>query len=276
VRLAAGISGRPLYLIGPDLFVEYRQLLFMLLSIVMPIFGVVQAGLAIGGGDDLVGALVAGLGGAWMVGIHIFFWVTLTFVLVERLDAARQAKEEITGAAGRWTVDRLPALPPGRVTAGETVGEVLTTALTVGGILFLNGAVWFTDAAGGVIPLFNPAVWSFWMPVLIAVLVALPGLHVVVFLVGRWTTSIAIVHAGLQLAFTIPLAVLALTGSLINTEFADALGWPPLADGNGPVMLSLAAGVALVTAWEIFDGFRRARRAEAAGAAIGEPGRAAR
>lgn len=109
VRLAAGIAGRPLYLIGPDLFVEYRQLLFMLLSIVLPIVGIVQIGVAISGGDDIIGALVAGVGGAWTVGLHIFFWVTITFVLVERLDAAREAKEEITGAAGKWTIDRRPA-----------------------------------------------------------------------------------------------------------------------------------------------------------------------
>ena len=73
VRLAAGIAGRPLYLIGPDLFVEYRQLLVMLLSIVMPIVGIVQAAVALAGGDDLTGALLAGVGGAWTVGIHIFF-----------------------------------------------------------------------------------------------------------------------------------------------------------------------------------------------------------
>ncbi len=44
-RLAAGIAGRPLYLIGPDLFVEYRRLLVLLLTIVLPIVGLVQVGL---------------------------------------------------------------------------------------------------------------------------------------------------------------------------------------------------------------------------------------
>ena len=42
VRLAAGMDGRPLYLIGPDLIVEYRQLLITLLSIAMPIVGVIH------------------------------------------------------------------------------------------------------------------------------------------------------------------------------------------------------------------------------------------
>lgn len=278
-RLAAGIAGRPLHLIGPDLFVEYRQLLFLLLTIVMPIVGIVQVAVAIGGGDDYIGAVMAGLGGAWTVGLHIFFWVTVTFAVIERVDAVREAKEEITGATGHWTVERLPALPAVRVSAGDTVGEVITTALSIGGILFLNGAVWFTDASGGAIPFFNPAVWGFWMPALIAMLVALAGLQVVIFLSGRWTMPLALAHAALQLAFTVPVVVLTLSGSLINPAFADALDWPPLAHGNGPVMLSLAAVAVLVTAWEIFDGFRRAHRgmaAEATSPGIGDPRQAAR
>lgn len=279
VRLAAGIIGRPLHLIGPDLFVEYRQLLFMLLSIIVPIAGVVSAAIALVGGDDYAGAVVAGIGGAWTVAVQIFFWVTVTFAFFERADAAREAREQITGATGRWTVDRLPALPAVRVSAGETVGEVLTNVLSIGGILLLSGAAWFTDASGDPIPLLNSAVWGYWSPVLIAVLVALAALQVVVFFAGRWTRPLAIGHAVLQLAFAVPFTALALTGSLINPAFADALGWPPLAHGNGPVMLAVAAGTVLVTAWEIFDRFRRARRAEAtkAGVAgIGEPGQAAR
>jgi hypothetical protein len=279
VRLAAGISGRPLHLIGPDLFVEYRRLLVMLLSIVMPIVGVVQVAVQVAGGEDWIGAIVAGIGAAWTVGLHIFFWVTIIFAFVERVDAAREARDEITKAAGHWTVERLPALPAGRVTAGETVGEIVTVFISIGGILFLTGANWFTDASGDVIPVFNPEVWSTWMPILIGALVAQALLQIVIFLVGRWTMPIAAVHALLQLAFAVPVTVLALTGSLINPAFTDAIGWPPLADGNGPAMLALAAVTVLVTGWEIFDGFRRARRAGAINgdlAGFGERGQAAR
>ena len=278
VRLAAGIAGRPLHLIGPELFVEYRQLLVMLLSVVVPIVAVVLAAVSLAGGEDYPGAILAGLGGAGNVAVHMAFWVTLVFALVERFDAARDARNEITGAAGRWTVDRLPALPPGRVTAGETVGEVITTLISVGGLLWLNGANWFTDASGDVIPLFNPDVWAIVMPFLIGVLASIAGLQVIIFLVGRWTTPLAISHGVLHVAFAAPVTALALTGNLINPPFADAVGWPPLAEGNGPVMLSIAAGTVLVTAWYIFDGFRRARRHDTAepSVAAGEPGRAVR
>jgi hypothetical protein len=276
VRLAAGIAGRPLYLIGPDLFVEYRQLLVMLLSIAMPIVGIVQAAIALSDGDGLTGALIAGIGGAWTVGIHIFFWVTITFAVVEHFDAVREARDGISGAAGRWTVERLPSLPADRISASDTVGEVISSALSIGGLLFLNGAAWFTDAAGDPIPLLNPDLWGLLVPALVAILVALGALQIVVFLVGRWAMALAAVKAVLQLAFALPVVALALSGSLINPAFVDALGWPPLGDPRGPVMLSVAGGTLLVTAWEVYDGFRRARCADARAAAIGQPGRAAR
>jgi hypothetical protein len=107
-------------------------------------------------------------------------------------------------------------------------------------------------------------------------LAATGALQIVVFLVGRWTMPLAAANAVLHLAFSLPVIALALSGSLINPAFADALGWPPLADARGPVMLGLAAGTLWVTAWEIYDGFRRARRAEARATGIGEPGQAAR
>ena len=261
-RLAAGISGRPLYLIGPDLFVEYRRLLVLLLSIVLPIVGLVQVGLHVADGEDLIGAVLVGVGAAWTVGLHIFFWVTLTFAAVERFDAARDAREEITRQAGRWTVDRLPEVPSSRMSAVEAVGDILMIVLSIGGLIFLNQVAWFTDAAGELIPLFNPDLWNGWMPALIAVLLSIAALTGVVFLIGRWTMPLAILHAVLQLAFAVPVAALALTGLLINPAFADALGWPQLAEGDGVVMIAVAAGVILVTAWEIVEVLRRARRSQ--------------
>ena len=276
IRLAAGIAGRPLYLIGPDMFVEYRQLLVMLLSIVMPIVGILQVAVALAGGDDFIGAVMAGIGAAWTVGLHIFFWVTITFAVVERFDAVREARDGISGAAGRWTVDRLPPLPSDRISASDAVGDLISTAVGIGGLLFLNGAVWFTDAAGDAIPLLNPDLWSLLVPTLVAILAAQGALQIIVFLMGRWTMPLASANSVVQLAFSVPVIALALTGSLINPAFADALGWPPLADDRGPVMLGLAATALLVTAWEIYDGFRRARRTDARATGIIEPGKAAR
>lgn len=62
-RLAANLAGRQLFLIGPDLFVEYRQLLTTLLAVIVPIVGVIQAVVALAGGEDLLGSLRSGPAG---------------------------------------------------------------------------------------------------------------------------------------------------------------------------------------------------------------------
>ena len=84
--------------------------------------------------------------------------------------------------------------------------------------------------------------------------------HIVKLVVGRWTIGLAIVNAVLLAAFAVPFAYLALTGALINPAFADAIGWPPLAEGDGVAMLAVAAATILINGWEAIDGFRKARR----------------
>jgi hypothetical protein len=263
-RLAAGITGRPLYLIGPDLFLEYRQLLILLISIVVPIVAVVQAAVQLGMDASYVDAVIRGIGGGLTVGVHIFFWVTIVFALMERFDSTRDARTELKQALGSWTVESLPELPARRITVGETAGEVVTAVLSIVGLFFLRDFAPVSDASGQPVPVLAPGLWTFWMPWIIAVLAILAGFAIVKFVVGRWTMPLAAAHAVLQAAFAIPVIFLALSGSLINPTFAEVIGWPPLADGNGPAMLAIAAGVLLVSGWEVVDGFRRARASSTA------------
>ena len=268
-RLAAEYAGRPLHLIGPELFLVYRHLLLRLAAIVVPVVFVVLTAVELMSGGSYVGALVDGLGGALTVGVHLAFWVTLVFAFLERADAARDARTEIVGATGRWTVDMLPEPTADRVSVADTVGEVVSTLITIGGLLFLRNLSWVSDANGEVVPLFDAALTDFWFPVLIAILAALAVYRVLVYLVGRWTIPLAIGFTVLEVAFALPFIAFALSGTLINPAFAAEVRWPPLAERDGPVMLVIAIVTTLVTAWEIFDAFRRARRAPLAQHAVG-------
>jgi hypothetical protein len=259
-RLAASYSGRPLHLIGPELFPVYRHVLVMLLSISLPIVALVLAGVTIAGGGGYADALLAGFGGALSVGVHICFWVTVTFAAFERFEVMREARTEIVDATGRWTVDMLPDEPADRDSLGDTLGEVFATLLAIGGILFLRDTSWFSGADGAGTAILDPALSTFWLPLLIAILVAQAALQVVVHLVGRWTMPLAAGSALLHLAWALPVIALALSGQIVNPAFAANVGWTDLRSGNAPAMLLVAAGTTLVTAWEIFDVFRRARR----------------
>ena len=161
---------------------------------------------------------------------------------------------------GQWTLEQLPQPAPGRVTAGEVVGEVITIVLMIGGLFVLWG-LRTTDAAGAQILLLDQSITNLWLPVFVVVLASLAVLQVIVYLSGRWTMPLAIVHAGLEVAFALPIVVLALNGTLINPAYAAEVGYPPLAEGDAPVMLAIAVGVTAVTAWEIITVVRRAMRA---------------
>lgn len=259
--LAAGMAGRPLYLIGPELFLPYRYLLFLLLGIVVPIVGVVEAAVEINGGAGIGAALLAGIGTALTVGVHVAFWVTLSFALVERVDRSAWKATDLKELSKPWTVEHLPELPSsGAVGVGETVGEIATLGISIGGLLYLRGWSWFTDDAGAPIVVFDPALWDFWIPALIAVLALQALFHIAKLARGRWTIGNAMVNVVLLAAFAVPFAVLALTGSLVNPAFAAEIGWPPLAEGDGIAMLAVAAATVLINGWEAIDGFRKARR----------------
>ena len=261
IQLAAEYTERPLHLIGPELFLVWRHLLLRLLAVVVPVVLVVLTGVGLLDGGSYLGALVEGIGGALMVGVQLAFWVTLVFAFIERADAMRDARTEIAEATGRWTVDMLPEPTADRVSVSDTVGEIVSNLIAIGGLLFLRNLSSVSDSNGDVVPLFHPALTDFWFPVLIAILAALCVYQVIVYVVGRWTIPLAIGFTVLEVAFALPIIALALSGTLINSAFAAEIGWPPLAEQDGPVMIVIAIGTTLVTAWEILDAFRRARRA---------------
>ena len=259
-KLAAGYTGRPNHLIGPELFPLYRFIIPRLAAAGVPIAAVVLAAVELLRGGSYGDAIGAGISAGIMVGIQIAFWGTLIFVVLERADAAREAREEIVAKTGTWRLDYLPEPAPGRVTAREAVGEVITVLITIGG-LFLFRELSVASGAGPEIPLASPEVTLFWFPVLLAVLVGLAALQFVVYIAGRWTLTLAGVFAALELAWAVPIVWLALTGQLINPAFAVHIGYPGLTEGNGVAMLSIAVATTLVTAWEIVSAFLRARGA---------------
>lgn len=257
-RLAAGISGRPMYLIGPELFLHYRRLLTTLLSTVVPIAAAVLGVIELARGGGIGDAINVAIDAAINVALQTAFWVTLIFVLIERADFFTKTDER--RQSGRWTVDDLPKASTTRISVSDTVGELITLLITIGGFLLLRGLSWTDKETGQQVLLLDPSLTDLWLPALIAVLVALVAFRLVLHVVGRWTMPMAVVHALVELGFALPIIYLALNGTLVNPAFADAIGYPPLARGDGLVMIVVAISVALVTAWEIFDGFRQAAR----------------
>jgi hypothetical protein len=261
--LASAYTGKPNYLIGPDLFPIWRSVVPKILGTAVPIVAFITASVSLADGGTIQDALALGISSAIGTGIQIAFWSTLFFVFLERADSARQARDEVTSKMGTWKLERLPAATRQGISISETVGELVTVGATAIGLLVAGSL----SVAGpnGAIPIAEPSLGTFWTPFLFATLLALGVIHVFVYTVGRWTMGFAALYAIVEIAWAAPIVWLALQGSLINPAFAEHIGYPALSSADGPAMVGIAIFASIFTAWEIFDAFRKARRAPLAG-----------
>ena len=262
--LAARYTNRSLVLIGPRVFLVWKRLLLTLLPIVVPIVTIVAMVAQAAGGAAIGSVIGSGVTTAITVTVQLVFWFTLVFAVIERVDV--NLGEGETG----WTPDRLPAMPAvGRPGLAEV-------AVSIAGLVFAAVfIVWQQVAApivvaGQAYPIFDPALWSFWLPwflVVIALELVFTGAVYAIESFGRWTWARAIVNAVLAAAFAIPAIWLLQTDQLFNPAAVAALGPVALDAVSGPISTILAVSIAIISAWDAFDGFRKASLAERSGTA---------
>ncbi|MEB7504311.1 permease prefix domain 1-containing protein [Arthrobacter koreensis] len=251
-RLAAQYSGRPLYLIGPDLFLDWWRLLKTLAVILTPLalVGSVVVQMALDPGNP-AGAFGTAVGTAISVLVHLGFWVTLVFAIIQfngtrRKDLGLQP----------WSPAMLPQVPrKSQVSLGDTIASVVLAAFFIGVLLWQRvGSVMYLD--GEPVVLLQESLWSFWLPYVIVLLVIEAGFAVVLYLAGRWTYAFAAVNAVLALAFTVPVLWLLSTDQVFDWTFLANVDWG--ADVSGWISGITAAAVLFIGLWDIGDGFIKA------------------
>ncbi len=249
--LAARYTDRSMVLIGPRLYPEWRRLLGLLLPIVVPIATVATVAAAAIGGQEPAQLVGTGITAALNVGIQLAFWFTLVFALIER-----------SGAPGPmgvpWTPDHLPDLPaPARPGLAETI--VTVVAIGVGlGLLGWQQIAHPILVNGVGYPLFDAALWSFWLPYFAGLLVIEAVVAIVLWRAGGYTWTLATVNLVTGLAFLIPALKLLQDGAVFDPGLEAAV----LAQGLGPALAPAGVVVMVVMvvaqAVDIVDGFRKA------------------
>jgi hypothetical protein len=248
-RLAADYSDRPLHLIGPALFLDYQRLLKLLLAIVVPVsmIGVALGRTLSGGtlGEIIAGSVTTGLS----VIVHLGFWVTFVFAVLERSGAGKPV--------GEWSLDRLPELPARRQSFADMVAAVTWIAILIS-LLFAQQ--FFVIVDGRSLPVLNPDNWSLWFPVLLLLLGAEIVLELVRYRVGSWTVPLAFVNAVLNVAVAVIVIGLIRAGTLLNDRFFAAVGWPEGGGADGAIAVLGTIAMVVVAGFSIVDAFVRAYR----------------
>lgn len=259
--LAAGYVDRPLYLIGPKYFLTWWRLMKLMYTLVLPLAagGVVLAQFLAGAEiGELIGGSVATV---LAIAVHLGFWITLSFAVIERMPN--------TTLPTMWEVEMLPQLPDLHRTnrLGELITSLVFLSLLVVAIFWQQFGAVFRDGVREPIPVLDPALWSFWIPYFL-VLIVLEMLFAVVIYVRGWTWTWASVNVLLNVAFTVPALWLFLSGQLFDPAFLEAIQWPwGNAETERVLTVVFAATFIGIPAWDIVDGFLRAARARSAVAA---------
>jgi len=258
-RLAASYADRPNLLIGPRYYFDYLRLLKVLYAIVLPIAVAAVAVAQFIGGDG-IGQIVGGsVATALSVAVHMGFWTTLIFAILERSAEARK------GTLDAFKLESLPELPNPKSGAG--LGEFITAVVFL--VLFGGALVWqqmsslFRDAAGQPIPFLQPELWDFWLPYTFVLIGAEIVFAAVLFGRGRWTWPLAFVNVALNVAFTVPVLTLLWRNQLVNPDFLAELSWTnPAPAVVAPILTVAFVAIAI---GDSFDGLVKANRARRAG-----------
>ncbi len=261
-RLAARYTDTSLFLIGPRYFTEWKRLLSLLLTTVVPIVAIAVAGATLlghmddPGGAGIAEAVWSAIGTGLTTGIMVTFWVTVGFAIAER----KSAPDLDEGLA--WSPDRLPHVPEGRSTE-SLVGigfSIAALALAVAALVWQQATapIAIDDAS---YMLFNPDLWSFWLPYFVGLLGLEILFHVVLYARGGWTWAFAVLNAALNLAFLVPALWLWSEGRLLDAGLVAALDGMGLTEVLRSTGVVIAILIVVTAGWDVVDGFRKAARA---------------
>ncbi|MFC0509328.1 permease prefix domain 1-containing protein [Micromonospora costi] len=250
-QLAARYADRRLQLIGPAYYLAWEKLMKLLLSFVPALVGVIVGLLEATDGGNPGGAIGEGISTALMAAIQIAFWVTLVFAVLERTNTSLNLPA--------WTVDQLPEDHTNRqITLVDTAAAIGWLVLVIAYLPIQHFRSFVPSADGENLPILDPALWSFWLPFLMAVLVLNVGLEIAKYRAGRWTWPLVGANAVLNLAFAVPVIWLISTDRLLNPDFVNRWEWLSREENLNNLGTVAIVGTVLIVLWDVIDSARKA------------------
>ncbi|MGW8427742.1 hypothetical protein ACWGJQ_19930 [Peribacillus simplex] len=273
VTLASRYRDRPMHLIGPRYFDVYICLLKMILPIaaVISLIGLVGDNPFRDMGNTVVDAILIiigkGIAGIISTGIQVFFWLTISFAILERVDTSKD-QSPLTKDLKPWTPENLKDITNISKKKAVPMIEIFASllGLSVFAALYFNAAnlLGVYEKRNGslifVTPSFNQDVLnSYWLlvscVVIIGVLLAIYKLFL-----RRWTMKLALFHAIYQLLSTLTFIIIINNPDLLNPEF---IAYQKTLFSTDEWKTSIYWGLILISIFfavhDSYQGFRKAK-----------------
>jgi hypothetical protein len=277
--LASGYKDQPMHLIGPRYFNVYVSLLKMILpiaTVVSLITIIAQYFIGYSGEEamlKMVFTLIGeGIGTFIEVGIQIFFWLTLTFAIIERVDEDKN-QQPLTSSMKKWTADDLknvayiPYIPKKKaISKVEVFGSLMWTAIWATTYLYANHLVGVYEGNGNqlefVMPALNQEVLLRYWPIIVMIIGIEVAFSLYKLLKAQWTKRMAIYNAILQIITTIVFVSILINPNIMNEQFIAYMS-DLFTITTDQLSRSIIRSVIIVyiisAAVSVLDGFKKAR-----------------
>lgn len=255
-RLSHAYAATPRHLIGPRYYDDWWTTVRALLVTVVPIavVAVLVVGLVLD--RTSTGAAVGeAIWTGFTVAIHIAFWVTGVFWLLERTGSPSAMEE----ARRDWDPDELPELPRARqIGLPELVWGAGLMALVLAWLPWQHFRSPLDGPDGEPAAMLNPELWSDgWAWGFVVLVVISLVVEIVKYVVGNWTRAVTGLSVVLDVAFAAFLVALVRLTEVVNPEVLAGLDDPGTPK---EVVDGVVIAVAVVTAvLGIVDALRKHR-----------------
>lgn len=280
--LARHYRSQPRYLIGPSFLDLYVTLLKIILpiAVVITVIVVIITTIFAEGGEASIAAVIGKLvgnsiGGAFDAALHVFFWVTLVFFIIEWVDQTNRAagKPPIVFPEKGWAPEDLEAAQiiskKKTIPRSEPLVDLIWTAIWLS--IYFNAEKFLGIYGGGAAgvgmttPVFNQEILIGHWPLVMLVAILQIVMDIWKWTRRRWDLNLAIFNFVIQ-----SLAVLAVIRILTDPEIFGTgfLSWFENVFSSLNALDWIVGGiiftVALFAVIDIIQGFRKAAREDEA------------
>lgn len=278
-QLAASYRDSPTYLIGPkvyDVYIWTMKMIIPWVIIITFLVHVIESIVVFSGEESVLSVMINSIGiiivKVISALIHTFFWVTIVFIVIERVGLSKDHKP-LTKFGKQWTPEQLKyvhIIPRKKaISKGEIIFGFIWTAIWV--IFYLNAdhlAGIYRTIDGElqmVMPAFNQAILMSYLPIVLLLALLEIGIGLYKWKERQWTIKLVTVNAVIKIFSVIVFIIIVTQPSLINEAVI-----PYLADvieierSSVGTFIQWAIGIAVVAViasiiYEVYDIFRKAR-----------------